>query len=228
MGVAALAAALLVAPGCAQLEAPPAAGESVPNLFDTQQAIADYVDSGRYQAEVAGVVAQALAWLERRAPGVAKPAVVIDIDETALSNWPAYRVNGWVRVMHGDCDLEVGPCNLRVWQLMARSPALPATRQLASRAQELGVAVFFITGRPEELRAATERNLREQGYAFERLVLRQDGTFASAVDFKAPARCELEREGYRIVLSLGDQQSDLDGGCAERGFKLPNPVYYLP
>jgi HAD superfamily, subfamily IIIB (Acid phosphatase) len=31
-----------------------------------------------------------------------------------------------------------------------------------------------------------------------------------------------------IVLSLGDQQSDLTGGYAERTFKLPNPVYYLP
>jgi hypothetical protein len=27
---------------------------------------------------------------------------------------------------------------------------------------------------------------------------------------------------------LGDQNSDLTGGYAERGFKLPNPYYYLP
>ena len=32
----------------------------------------------------------------------------------------------------------------------------------------------------------------------------------------------------RILLTMGDQLSDLNGGYAERTFKLPNPVYYLP
>ena len=36
------------------------------------------------------------------------------------------------------------------------------------------------------------------------------------------------QQGYTILLSLGDQESDLTGGYAERTFKLPNPVYYLP
>ena len=53
-------------------------------------------------------------------------------------------------------------------------------------------------------------------------------SFASAVDFKAPERRKLAAEGYTILLSMGDQQSDLDGGSAERTFKLPNPVYFLP
>ena len=34
--------------------------------------------------------------------------------------------------------------------------------------------------------------------------------------------------GFTIILSVGDQESDLKGGYAERTFKLPNPVYYLP
>jgi hypothetical protein len=50
----------------------------------------------------------------------------------------------------------------------------------------------------------------------------------SAVDFKAPERRKIKERGYTIVLSLGDQESDLKGGYAERTFKLPNPVYYLP
>ena len=213
--------------GCAHV--PPAAPPSVvPNLFDAQQAITQYIDSGRYQADVAAVVTEARAWLEQRAPSVQKPAIVLDIDETALSNWRAYRVNGWARITHGGCDLDHGPCNLRLWQNLGQSEALPATRQLVDRARQLGVAVFFVTGRSASGRAATERNLREQGYAFDRVILRPEGTFPSAVAFKAPARCAIEREGYRVLLSMGDQQSDLDGGCAERTFKLPNPVYFLP
>src|SRR6476646_8769914 len=81
--------------------------------FVTQRAITDYIDSGRYQAELSNVVADASRWLEQRAPAVKRPAIVLDIDETSLSNWPAYRVNGWVRIKNGRCDLKHGPCNLR-------------------------------------------------------------------------------------------------------------------
>jgi len=100
---------------------------------------------------------------------------------------------------------------------------------LARRARELEVAVFFISGRPRNLREATERNLREQGYEWTGLILRpDDAQFASAVDFKAPERRKITEQGFTIVLSVGDQESDLKGGYAERTFKLPNPVYYLP
>jgi hypothetical protein len=120
--------------------APPS---GVPNLFDAQRRIADYVDSGRYASDCAAAAARASAWLDHRAQRVKKPAAVFDIDETSLSNWPAYRANGWV-------------------------------------------------------------------------------------DFKAPERRRLTEQGYTILISIGDQQSDLDGGFAERTFKLPNPVYFLP
>jgi len=169
-----------------------------------QRAIADYIDSGRYQADVANVVAHARGWLEQRAPTVKRPAIVLDIDETSLSNWPAYRVNGWVRIKNGRCDLKHGPCNLRKWQKWARAPAIPSTLELAQHAERLGVAVFFIKGRVGNQLVATERNLREQGYRFERVIPKPHGNFPSAADFKAPARCEIEREGYTIVLAMGD------------------------
>ena len=35
----------------------------------------------------------------------------------------------------------------------------------------------------------------------------------------------LEAEGYTIIGNIGDQLSDLEGGHAERTFKLPNPFY---
>ena len=33
---------------------------------------------------------------------------------------------------------------------------------------------------------------------------------------------------HTIIANVGDQWSDLDGGFAERVFKLPNPVYFIP
>jgi acid phosphatase len=213
--------------------APPSQAASVaagvPNLYEAQRQVDEYIRSGRYNADVAKVVADARGWLEERAKTAEKPAIVLDIDETSLSNWPAYRINGWGRVVGGGCDLEQGPCGLRAWQALGQSKAIAPTLDLARRARELGVAVFFISGRPPKLRAATEQNLKDQGYEWTGVILLPENAhFTSAVDFKAPERHKITEQGYTIVLALGDQESDLRGGYAERTFKLPNPVYYLP
>jgi HAD superfamily, subfamily IIIB (Acid phosphatase) len=111
---------------------------------------------------------------------------------------------------------------------MGQSPALVPTLSLVNRARALRVAVFFISGRPASLQAAPERNLREQGYSWEEVVLQPpNAAFISAVDFKAPERRKIAERGYTVLLTMGDQESDLEGGYAERTFKLPNPVYYL-
>ena len=202
---------------------------AVPSLYDAQRRVETYISSGRYEQDFAAVAARARAYLEKRAPKASKPAIVLDIDETALSNWPAYRVNGWARITAGACDLEKGPCGIRAWQAMAASKALAPTLELARRAHELKVAVFFITGRPASLREATERNLREQGYPADGVILLPEcASYRSASDFKAPERRKITEQGYTILLSMGDQESDLQGGFAERTFKLPNPVYFLP
>ena len=214
----------LVATACAS-----SATQRVPNLYDLQRNVERYIASGEYDSDVARVAGEARAYLERRSKEVARPAIVLDIDETSLSNWPAYKANGWGRVVNGPCNVDQGPCGLRAWQALAQSKALRPTLELAKRAKELGVAVFFISGRPPALREATERNLREQGYEWDEvIVLPPDAAFASAVDFKAPERKKLAERGYTIVLSMGAQESDLKGGYAERVFKLPNPVYFLP
>jgi acid phosphatase len=216
--------ATIVAPACAnRLSA------AVPSLYETQQKVERYIDSGRYDADFARVVKEAAGYLEARAPRVTRPAIVLDIDETSLSNWPAYKVNGWGRVVNGDCDIERGPCGLRAWQAKAQAKALKPTLDLDKRARMLGVAVFFITGRRSDLREATEENLREQGFEWDEVILvPPDRTFPSAADFKAPERKKITDRGYTILLTMGDQQSDLSGGYAERTFKLPNPVYFLP
>jgi predicted secreted acid phosphatase len=202
---------------------------TTPSLYDTQARIARYISSGQYDKEFAAVVARAQAYMERRARAVTKPAIVLDIDETSLSNWPAYRMNGWSRITAGPCDLDHGPCGIRAWQAMATSKALAPTLELARRADALGVAIFFITGRPPDLRDATERNLRQEGYRPTGVILLPEGaTFESAADFKTPERRKLAEQGYTIILTMGDQESDLRGGYAEKTFKLPNPVYFLP
>jgi hypothetical protein len=43
--------------------------------------------------------------------------------------------------------------------------------------------------------------------------------------FKTETRRRLQAEGRVIIANLGDQDSDLAGGFAERTFKLPGPFY---
>jgi UDPglucose 6-dehydrogenase len=35
-------------------------------------------------------------------------------------------------------------------------------------------------------------------------------------------------ERYTVIVNMGDQMSDLEGGFAERTYKLPNPFYFVP
>jgi acid phosphatase len=206
-----------------------ASSAGVGNLFDAQRQVEQYIASGRYDADFAKVAREARKYVERRATTATRPAIVLDIDETSLSNWPAYKANGWARVLGGECNLEQGPCGIRAWQALGQSRALAPTLELVARARALGVAVFFISGRPNALQEVTERNLREQGYVWDGVILQPGGaSFVSAVDFKAPERRKIAERGFTILLSMGDQESDLKGGYAERTFKLPNPVYFLP
>jgi acid phosphatase len=224
-----LATLLLVTFTIAASACGPAPAETVPSVYDTQQGVERYISSGRYDADFVRVVNEATTYLESRAKQVPRPAIVLDIDETSLSNWPAYKVNGWARITNGTCDLERGPCGLRAWQAMGTSKALKPTLDLDKRAKSLGVAVFFVSGRPPDLREATEKNLRDQGFEWDEVIIYPpDTTFQSAVDFKAPERKKIADRGYTILLTMGDQQSDLNGGYAERTFKLPNPVYFIP
>jgi acid phosphatase len=169
------------------------------------------------------------AWIDRRAVAGGKLAVVFDVDETALSNLPSLRANDYGFIVRGPCDLPAGPCGLGAWIQMAQAEPIAPVLALARFARERGVAVFFITGRPERLRAATERNLKAAGYEWTGVVLKPDAlTTASAAEFKVPERKKIADEGYAIIANVGDQMSDLDGGFAERTYKLPNPFYLVP
>src|SRR5262249_22513718 len=48
------------------------------------------------------------------------------------------------------------------------------------------------------------------------------------IQYKSGTRAYIESQGYDIVANFGDQFSDLEGGFADKTFKMPNPNYYLP
>jgi acid phosphatase len=229
------AAAIVLAPAAvASPPAPPSPIVPPPvqpaNLGDLKADARGYYDSGGYLTDLQQAAWPAIPWINEEAPRVAKPAVVFDIDETSLSNYKALEANDFGRIITGPCDLPQGPCGLQTWDFLAESTVIPPTMDVFNAAKERGAAIFFITGRPESQRAATERNLAGTGYTgYARLIMEPTGAhYVSAVDYKAPQRQAIEGEGYTIVANLGDQPSDLDGGFAERTFLLPNPFYRIP
>ena len=211
-----------VAAGCATAEG--ASGtEPEPNLYDLKQSIADYHDSGRWDADIAREDAEAQHYLDGRLrQGVPSPAIVLDIDETSLSTY------GYEQEHDFGYDKEA----FDRYVVERKPTAIAATRDLVRFAESRGVAVFFVTGRREsaEMRDNSALDLREEGYPeFDGLYLRPaDDHDPSVVPYKSASRADIERRGYRIVLNVGDQEADLAGGHAERGVKLPNPVYKTP
>jgi len=236
LGAALTAAAIISAPtALAEPPAPPSPIVPPPvqpaNIGDLKTEAIQYYDSGAYLTDLQQAAWPAIPWIDDEAARVDRPAVVFDIDETALSNWEGLKANDFGRIFNGPCDtLPQGPCGLPAWDLMARSTVIQPTMDVFNTAKDRGAAIFFITGRDETQRAATARNLASVGYTgYRGLIMEPPGAhYVSAADFKAPQRQEIEQEGYTIIANMGDQPSDLDGGFSERTFLLPNPFYRIP
>jgi len=191
----------------------------IPNLSDVKAAIVKYHDSGRWDNQLAAVGRQAEAWIVRRSKKGGKLALVLDIDETALANWPIEKKTdfGYIPSMYSE------------WEKAGKAPANPAVLRLFRTALAQKVAVFFITGRHESSRDGTARNLEAVGYkGYAALTLKPDDLHVdSAITYKAAERAKIQSQGYRIIANVGDQWSDLKGGYSEKVFKLPNPMYFI-
>src|SRR6476469_2106548 len=193
--VAAVACALIgFAPAAlAEPPAPPAPIIPPPvqpaNIGDLKFTAIDYYNSGAYLTDLQLAAVPAIAWISDEAPRLDRPAVVFDIDETALSNWEAIKANDFGRFVGGPCnELRQGPCGFQAWDQRGGSTLIPPTMDIFTTAKERAATIFFITGRPEPQRAATERNLQAVGYSgSEQLIMEPPGAhYVSAADFKAP------------------------------------------
>jgi predicted secreted acid phosphatase len=197
-----------------------------PNLSLVRQEVINYHDSGFYQQELTNKIKQAQNYiiqqvlLNKKNKHPQKLALVLDIDETSLSNYDnivKHNFTGTRKLIHKEI-------------LAANSPAIKPTLALYKNAMKHGIKIFFITGRSESERAATQKNLIKAGYTnWSGLYLRPNHyALPSIISFKSNARAIISKQGYTIIASIGDQYSDIRGGYTQNGFKLPNPFYYLP
>jgi predicted secreted acid phosphatase len=205
------------------------ANEPLENFGAIRYRIADYADckggGGCYWADLDAQYTRAQAAL-KLALAPHKPsdrvALVLDIDETTLSSYCEMQQEdfGYVKPLFESWI--VSP---------AASIPIPGTLRLYKQARAAGVAVFFITGRPDEQRAATAANLKTAGFeGWAGLSLRVGAQKTMpAAEYKSQERQKIVDAGYSIAMNVGDQWSDLDGTArAAINVKLPNPFYYLP
>lgn len=203
-------------------------GDAIPNLGVIKTQIKHYYNcdgnNGCYEADLEEQATKAIEFLKQRAAAKKsgeKLAMVLDIDETSLSNYGYYNLT----------DFGYESVRFDTWVFTADAPPIKPTLKVFNTAKELGVSVFFITGRGELQRFATEQNLLRAGYKdWSGLTLRTSAQASvKTIDYKSAARKKITEQGYKLVLNMGDQQSDLAGDPeAELSLKLPNPFYYIP
>jgi acid phosphatase len=205
-----------------------ATAERIPNLDALKQELRQYHDCtctcGCYAHDINRQADRAIAYLRRRAAHRGpheKLALILDIDETALSNYQE----------EVGADFAYIAATFDQWIETAQAPAIPGTLRLYKEAQRLGVDIFFVTGRTEPQRAATERNLRAQGFDNWNLLVMRPAEHGSQTigAFKAVVRGQIVSAGYTLALNVGDQWSDLKGKPeAEFSVKYPDPYYFIP
>ena len=206
-----------------------------------------YHDSGEYARDLEAVGERALNFVKLRSQKVRRAAakrcrrarrsgapdaavaracrkpklgLVFDIDETTLSNYECLATTAFTQATAA----------LALCVAAASSPAIAPTKAIYDYALDHRIGVYFITGRPDSIPGAREQtaaNLRAAGFErWDELVLAPSISF-DTIEYKARERARIEEGGVRIVANVGDQESDLVGGHADRAFKYPNPYYFI-
>jgi acid phosphatase len=205
---------------------------------DYASALKAYHDSGAYDQDLATVDGRAQDYLSERLfqhgvgpckngtirtadhHGCERAALVLDIDETSLSNYANIAATNFTSTTG----------QLAIGVVAANDPPIQPTLDLYRFAKSRGVAVFFITGRPASIplvRTQTEANLQSAGYQDWNGLILNPSIGGPATPYKSAERAKIEQQGYDIVANVGDQESDLRGGHADQAFKLPNPYYFI-
>ncbi len=188
-----------------------------------KEKLKQYYESGLYYKEIEHLLVDAKDYLDRqllqKRPNPL--AIVLDVDETALSNYRGLERNAFTS--------NTSAVTAIMMQANAE-PILPVL-QFYQHAINKNVAIFFISSRPNspELVDVTSKNLKNAGYStWKELILKPlDKDKQSIQEFKTNTRRHIMAQGYDIILNIGDQQADLEGGYAEARVRLPNPFYEL-
>jgi hypothetical protein len=217
-------------------DTPTTAVDPVPNSIDGGDiALHTFNPDGAYAHEVEGIAAKAGTYLAHHHKRTAGKAILFDIDDTTLNTYNYEIYSNFV----------FNPTTNAAFVNAGVFPAVPGMVDLEHQAIAEGYKVFFLTGRPKnattDQKPATLANLRAVGYdVVDDQVYLKDASGATepwlspcaptctTTQYKSLTRQHIESLGNEIVANFGDQFSDLNGGFADKTYKIPNPMYFLP
>ena len=166
------------------------------------------------------------------------PAIILDLDETAILNLP---FEARMVQQHKEYDGKAWS----QWVSESAATAVPGAAEFLAYARSRGVTPFYITNRKAEEEAGTRRNLEKLGFPLDAnedtVLTRGERPEWSAGD--KTARRDYVASRYRVLLLLGDDLNDFipaQGKSVEERFALirdnadkwgktwfilPNPAY---
>ncbi|PKL87244.1 MAG: hypothetical protein CVV23_16355 [Ignavibacteriae bacterium HGW-Ignavibacteriae-2] len=186
------------------------------NLTDAKKQVKLYYESGEYEKEYTELAEKIINDFEAVNFGE-MDAVVFDVDETVLSNYK------YIKSLDFGYEHKLWTAYLQLAEAQSIKPAV----KLIDWFNNNGVRIIFLTGRDHTTYKATKHNLILQGIAkFDTLICRGENDIKlSAEEFKNKERKLLEENGYNIIATIGDLQSDLHGEFTGRKYKMPNYMY---
>jgi len=188
------------------------------NLKLAKNAVSNYVENGGFHKDALDAVEKAKVEFDKITPDK-NSAVIFDVDETALSN---YSINKTLDFGYIEKDWDK-------WIDSAKAPAIPEVMDLYNYLLHKGFKIIFLSGRKYYQRESTTRNLVSAGYIkFDTLIVKSEKYLnQTALKYKSDKRTELENAGYKIVGTVGDQWSDLEGPFHGIQVKIPNYQYFI-
>lgn len=139
--------------------------------------------------------------LEQEDPYFDKPpAIILDLDETAIDN-SFYEARGILDQTGYDA------VTWNNWVREAEAEAIKGALELTNDANDLGIAVFYITNRDAEVQPYTEQNLLELGFPVEEGSVMSNGGQPDWTSAKINRR-KVVTENYRVLMLFGDDLND--------------------
>lgn len=116
-----------------------------------------------------------------------------------------------------------------IWILRKKAPALEPVLTFYKYIRNKGINVIFISERPPQSKENTKNNLEEVNYkGFLDLIVRdKSNTFEDVKIFKENQRKLITDIGHNIIMTVGDQDCDIDGKYTGVKVKIPNDLYEI-
>ena len=192
--------------------------QTIPNLSSVKDEVILYYESGGYSKETEEVINNAIDKFKSISAGDSA-AVIFDVDDTALSYYELGKKISFGYV----------PELWDKWIDTATVPAIPQVKKLYDFLVARGFRIIFLSGRKDYNYPGTIRNLDLAGYTkFDTLIVRDKNKYdQDAVNYKSSKRTRLVEKGYKIVGTVGDQWSDLEGPDHGIQVKIPNYIYSI-